>query len=111
MQPTLFDEPGDAHEPEPSSRGNAPHLARVRAKIGDTVLAFLRARLAEGKPEFVMAELHAHVVTVYGVAPASPDRILRDLRAKGLCDYEVVNRRRSRYRVASVAAETQGDAA
>jgi hypothetical protein len=98
-QPSLFDDPDDDD--------NTPHLARVGARIGPTVLAFLRSRLAEGKPEFVMADLHEYVTRVYGVAPASPDRILRDLRAKGLCAYEVVNRRASRYRVKSVTAETE----
>lgn len=78
------------------------HLARVGHKIGPTVLAFLRLRLAEGKPEFVIADLHQHVTRVHGVAPASPDRVLRDLRKRGLCDYVVVNRRQSRYRVVSV---------
>ena len=102
-QPTLLDMLNDAP--------NAPHLRRVRDRIGGTVLAFLRERLANGAPEFTAAELRAYVSAAHGAAPASPDRVLRALRQSGECCYEVVNRRQSRYRVVSVVVETQGEAA
>jgi hypothetical protein len=81
------------------------HLSRVKSRIGAAILAFLRTRLADGRAEFVMAELHAYVRSIYGIAPASPDRILRALRGEGRCEYVVVNRRASQYRVISVRDE------
>lgn len=72
-------------------------LARVGTKIGPTVLAFC------GLNEyFHAAQLRAYVVQETQVAPASPDRILRALRQKGLLDYEVLDRRASFYRVKRV---------
>jgi hypothetical protein len=101
-QPTLpfDDEPGDQRA----------HLARVRSRIGAAVLAFLRQRVALGLPEFVMEELHNYCRGIHGIAPASPDRVLRDLRTRGECDYTVVNRRQSRYKILSVA-EAKGEVA
>jgi cytochrome c551/c552 len=79
------------------------HLARVSHTIAPAILAFLRERLAAGgRPDFVMADLHAYVNARHPGAPGSPDRVLRDLRQRGECDYEVVSRRASRYRVISV---------
>ena len=101
-QPSLFDdsdsEPGGTH---------AESLSRVRSKIGAVVLEFLRERVATGRPEFAISDLHAYVTAAHGVAPASPDRILRDGRQRGLYEYEVVNRRRSLYRVTRVNPPTQ----
>lgn len=71
-------------------------LRRVRANIGSSVMAFLRERGVHGT--FHAKDLHEYVGT--GVAPASADRILRALRKDGLCDYEVVSRAGSFYRVA-----------
>jgi hypothetical protein len=85
------------------------NLSRVRSRIGLTVLAFLRERLATpGRAEFTAADLKAYVSEVCGTAPGSPDRILRALRQDGECCYEVVSRRQSRYRVASVCAAAGG---
>lgn len=75
------------------------HLARVKHKIGILVLAFLDDRVRSGRPEFVISELHEWIRERAAVAPASPDRILRALRAEGRCHYDVIDRRASRYRV------------
>lgn len=80
----------------------AENIARVRSKIGAAVLAFIRSRFVEGKPEFVISELHEYVTAAHGGAPASPDRILRDGRQRGWFDYEVVNRAKSQYRITKV---------
>jgi hypothetical protein len=69
-------------------------LARVRSVIGQAVLDFAR----EHHREFFADELRAYVLRRANVAPASPDRILRDLRKRRLLNYEVTNRRASRYR-------------
>lgn len=78
------------------------NLARVRDRIGPLVLAFCRARLAAGNATFRVAELHEHVRAALSVAPASADRILRDLRRAGSLDYRVLNRRESLYEILSV---------
>lgn len=70
------------------------HLERVRSKIGRTVLAFCARNNwfhAQDLKDFVESETT--------VAPASPDRILRDLRQRGLLKYEVIDRRASYYHV------------
>ena len=76
------------------------HLDRVRSRIGRSVLEFCRERLGE---TFHAQELRDRVAFDTGiVAPASADRVLRDLRQRGYVDYEVVSRRESKYRVLSV---------
>lgn len=75
------------------------NLERVKSKIGLLVLGFLDERLRTGKPEFVISELHEWIRQRATTAPASPDRILRALRAEGRCHYRVIDRRASRYRV------------
>jgi len=69
-------------------------IARVRGVIEPVVLDFAR----EHAPDFFIGELQQYVLRRARVAPASPDRILRDLRSRGLINYQVINRRASRYR-------------
>jgi hypothetical protein len=76
------------------------HLRRVRSRIGRSVLAFVRGVGVDG--EFRAVDLRAHVERECETAPASADRILRDLRGSGHIDYEIVNRRQSLYRVLAV---------
>ena len=74
---------------------DAAHLDRVSSRIGAAVLEFCRAHTT-----FHAGELHRHVETATGVsAPASADRILRDLRQRGAVSYRVVSRRESLYEV------------
>jgi hypothetical protein len=73
------------------------HLASVGSRIGAAITAFCRARVGR---EFHADTLRRHVTAQVGVvAPGSADRILRDLRQRGVVVYSVVNRRQSLYRV------------
>lgn len=76
------------------------NLERVRNAIGAHVLAFCRARIGR---EFHAQELRDYVARVHPTAPASADRILRDLRSRGLVAYVLVSRSKSLYRVESIA--------
>lgn len=77
----------------------AAHLARVTSAIGQAVLEFCRSIGANG--EFHAKQLHDYVGS--HVAPASADRILRQMRSAGRVNYAVVNRRASLYRITAVA--------
>ncbi len=72
-------------------------LARVTGRIGEHVLAFVESRLASGNHTFFIRDLHDWIVAATQTAPASPDRILRQLRMQGLCNYRVLDRRKSFY--------------
>lgn len=75
-------------------------IQAVSTKLADAILAFCRARVGK---TFFADDLRFHVQALYGkVAPASADRILRDLRARGKLDYTVLNRARSQYLVHQV---------
>ena len=77
-----------------SNRQNE-NLRRVSARIGKAILAFY-----ENDPNaaFHADDLRDSVREKCGkVAPASSDRVLRDLRKKGEINYEVTNRRQSLY--------------
>ena len=73
------------------------NIERVTDAIANHVTAFLNARLNQ---EFHVEDLRRYVYeNVKGyVAPASPDRILRDLRQRKQVNYEVVSRSKSLYR-------------
>lgn len=86
-------------QPSPPLSEQEQHLRRVAGKIGPLVLRFLRLR---GVGEtFHAADLHDYVGP--SVAPASADRILRELRRRGNVDYLVENRRASLYRITELA--------
>jgi|GEM_PF-2942399 len=69
---------------------------RVYDRIAPLILEF-RQRCGEG--QFHAEELRTFVRDrVPEIAPASPDRILRQLRLEKRLGYEVVNRRASLYR-------------
>jgi hypothetical protein len=89
-QPTLFD---------PEQRAE---LARVTGATAGAILNFLRRRLANGFVQFHADDLRGDVACRLPTAPASADRVLRDLRRAGIVSYIVVNRRASLYRVLSV---------
>lgn len=81
---------------------NAEHLTRVSANIAGAIMDFLARRAPTGM--FYAEELrdHVHVATGY-TAPASADRVLRDLRQQGKVKYHVISRRDSLYRVGDAA--------
>lgn len=88
------------------NRANEPELARVNSRIAKSVLEFCRGTLLDptsASGQFRMEQLTEWVRWDAGIAPDSPGRILRDLRQKGLIDYEVVNRRASLYRLTRIA--------
>lgn len=77
------------------------NIARVRQAIATHIVKFIDGHLHK---EFHVDELRRYVsdhVAGY-IAPASPDRILRDLRQKGAVNYEVVSRSRSLYKALPV---------
>jgi hypothetical protein len=94
---------GWATDPRPAAKQHDPeqseNLARVSGNIAEAILKFARRRLASRIPEFSAAELHAAVPMS---APASADRVLRDLRRRGKLHYEVTNRAASLYRLSFV---------
>ena len=70
-------------------------LQRVGQKIGAAIMAFYEA---DPDAAFHADDLRDSVRDQCGkVAPASSDRVLRDLRKKGKINYEVTNRRKSLY--------------
>ena len=70
-------------------------LQRVSGRIAQHVASFVNARIGQ---TFFISELTEYVRQQAGCAPASPDRILRDLRQRKLVAYEIVSRSRSEYR-------------
>lgn len=70
-------------------------LEIVKGRIKRAILAF-----TAHKTVFRADQLRAYVAARCGsLAPASADRVLRDLRQKGKLNYRVVNRRKSLYRL------------
>lgn len=70
-------------------------LDRVSDALAPKIVSWALARVGR---EFVSSELHEAV----GGAPASADRVLRDLRKRGVLGYELVNRARALYRLTFV---------
>ena len=69
-------------------------LNLVKNNIGDLVLEFVQQR---SDRRFYMRELHDFIFVRTQTAPASPDRILRQLRREGKINYKVLDRRASCY--------------
>ena len=88
-QPNLFEE-------------QEQQLARVTGALGRAILSFCRSRWTLGQVEFHADELREWVSARCQAAPASADRVLRDLRRSGIVAYDVVSRRASLYRLLSV---------
>ena len=79
-------------------------LARVSNRIAEVVQNYCAGiKATRGDAEFTANELRTFVAWHAESAPGSADRILRDLRKKGVVKYTVVDRRRSLYRVDFVA--------
>ena len=77
--------------------GHQENIERVKAKIGPSVIRFIKY-VGEGNT-FHADDLRDWVVEETKIAPASADRILRDLRQTGQINYRVINRRKSLYEV------------
>lgn len=75
-------------------------IKRVHSRLGTEVLFFCKTRMAKRQPEFHMDDLRKYLTERQIVfAPASPDRILRELRRLNVVNYRVKNRRQSLYEV------------
>ena len=77
-------------------------LSRVQTNIGDLVERFVLDRWQTGRPRFHIQDLHDYIAARTQIAPASPDRILRQLRLEGKFDYKVVSRSDSCYEVTGI---------
>ena len=77
--------------------GHQENIERVKAKISPSVIRFIKY-VGEGNT-FHADDLRDWVVEETKIAPASADRILRDLRQTGQINYRVINRRKSLYEV------------
>lgn len=116
QEPSLFDEPDPPQEPpkrEPHPAAvQADEIKRVRERIAAHVVTFWKHQLfvrgmdgvrpyANGllPGQFFIEELRKQIVDRKDIkaAPASPDRILRDLRQRKVINYRVVSRSRSLY--------------
>lgn len=88
------------------------NLNRVFGAISSLVQRFCCELWDSGRREFVMRDLHDFIAANSPIAPASPDRILREARLRGSIGYEVIDRAKSRYRLTSVprgAKKIQGE--
>ncbi len=71
------------------------NLDRVYSRIARHIMAF---RVERGGDLFQAEDLRQYVLDLDpSIAPGSPDRILREMRLKGVLNYTVVNRRASLY--------------
>lgn len=80
-----------------TSTNQPEQLDRVSNSISYLVERFVTERLLHGPRTFHMRDLHDYIFQATQIAPASPDRILRELRRKGKCNYVVLDRRASLY--------------
>ena len=85
----------------PRAPEQAKQLARVTGRIGESVMLFLSRRVGQ---TFRAADLASFVMADCGGAPASADRVMRQLRAQGFIDVQVVDRSGSLYRVRAAGA-------
>lgn len=76
---------------------NEPYLLTVAARIGDAIYLFCKGKVGT---HFYAEELRHFVAKTTGAgAPASADRILRQMRQKNIIGYTVVNRSKSLYKI------------
>ena len=79
---------------------NTPYLESVSARIAASIIEFCKRRVGY---TFRADELRSFVLANVGTcAPGSADRILRNLRQKGVLDYVVTDRSKSLYLLRSV---------
>ena len=78
------------------------NLARVSGRIARHVVAFAQTK-GTFHP-FGIEVLQEYVRRHATIAPASPDRVLRDLRHRGVLDYVVIDRSIALYQFTRVPA-------
>lgn len=84
--------PKPCESPGPALHSQDAELERVTSRLGKAILDFCRP----GR-RFHAAELHAHVLGVCEAAPASADRVMRELRAAGVVPVKCIDRSKSLY--------------
>ena len=74
------------------------NLNRVSRRIAPAIIQFHEAKKTGNSPLFLADDLREFVINKVGsyLAPASPDRVLRDLRKRGRLDYRVISRSESK---------------
>lgn len=82
---------------------HAENLQRVRVKLSHAILMFVTKRRMDGRLDFHADDLREYVNRHAPGALGSPDRVLRDLRQRGLVNYELLSRRGSLYRIVEEA--------
>lgn len=88
----------DFDEREEKRLEQEENIDRVSSRIAWAIIEFCQTH-----KRFHADELRKYVIAQTGIsAPGSADRILRDLRSRGIIRYHVVNRRESLYEVDEV---------
>lgn len=100
QQPSLFDQPTQVIANQPKQTEQAKQLERVKGSIADVILDFFKSKKVGD--HFFASDLHAFVGSRASIAPASADRVMRDLRQAGTIGYTVVSRSNSEYQVDSI---------
>jgi hypothetical protein len=101
VQPGLWD--NDDKDEREEQREN---LERVYSRIARAIIEFLRMHNTPMHDTWHADDLRKHVVAKTGIAaPASADRVLRDLRQRGIINYRVINRSQSLYKTLYVPPE------
>ncbi len=78
-------------------------LQRVVPKLQDVIIQFLKRKLKTIKQEFHAGELCIYCLNkVNDIAPDSVSRVMRELRKRGIIDYEVIDRKNSLYLIIGV---------
>lgn len=80
------------------------NMERVSSRIEKAIKSFCKSRVQTNNL-FFMEQLRRYVAVYLDatVAPASPDRVLRNMRKRGIVKYEVVCRPKSLYKVIAVS--------
>ena len=78
-------------------------LESISSRISVSIIRFCIERLRKGYRQFHAEELRTWVIQETGIAaPGSADRVLRDLRQRGIIAYHVLSRRESLYVLVAV---------
>lgn len=97
-QPSLFDCPPVV---APVQTEQKRQIERVKVSIGGVIVDFFASKSVGER--FFAADLHSFVGKHAQIAPASADRVMRDLRSSGVINYTLVSRAQSQYQVESVS--------
>lgn len=75
----------------------------MRSEMGRDIIDFCKWKMTEKDNMLSMRELEQYIMSRHpSIAPGSTSRQLRYMRQKGIVDYDVVNKRESKYFIKSV---------